>query len=83
MKKIIKVKAVKITEETVYIETPFIKLDSLHKLCNIAQTGGHAKMIINDGLVEVNGEICTCRGKKIKPGDSVRFEKTVYKIAEK
>lgn len=83
MKKVIKVRAVKTEEKTVYIDTPFIKLDSLLKLCDIAQTGGHAKILIQDGLIEVNGEICEQRGKKIKPGDSVRFEKTIYIIAAK
>lgn len=83
MKKVIKVRAVKTEEKTVTIETPFIKLDSLLKLCDIAQTGGHAKMLIQDGLVEVNGEVCDQRGKKIKPGDKVRFEKTVYTVEEK
>ncbi len=83
MKKVIKVKAVKIEEKTVYIETPFIKLDSFLKLCNVAQTGGHGKIIIQDGLIEVNGEECRQRGKKIKPGDKVRFENTVYSVKNK
>ncbi|MCD7827912.1 MAG: RNA-binding S4 domain-containing protein [Clostridiales bacterium] len=83
MKKIIKVKAVKKEEKTVYIDTPFIKLDAFLKLCDIAQTGGHGKMIIQDGLVEVNGEVCVQRGKKIKPGDRVRYENTIYSVEEK
>ena len=83
MKKVIKVKALKKTEETVYIDTPFIKLDSFLKLCNIAQTGGHGKILVQEGLIEVNGEVCFLRGKKLFPGDSVRFENTVYTVAEK
>lgn len=83
MKKVIKVKAIKREEKTVFIDPPFIKLDALLKLCDIAQTGGHAKILIQDGLVEVNGEVCDQRGKKIKAGDSIRFEDTVYVVQEK
>lgn len=83
MKKVIKVKAIKKENKTVYIDTDFIKLDSLLKLCDIAQTGGHAKIIIQDGAIEVNGEICEQRGRKIKPGDQVRFENTVYTVESK
>ena len=83
MKKIIKVKAIKKEEKVIKIDPPFIKLDSLLKLCDIAQTGGHAKILIQDGLVEVNGEICDQRGRKIKAGDKVRFEDTVWTVEEK
>ncbi|HZJ78550.1 MAG TPA: RNA-binding S4 domain-containing protein, partial [Clostridia bacterium] len=38
------------------IDTDFIKLDSFLKLCDAVQTGGHAKLVITDGLVKVNGE---------------------------
>lgn len=83
MKKVIKVKAIKKEERVIKIDPPFIKLDSLLKLCDIAQTGGHAKIIIQDGLVEVNGEICDQRGRKIKAGDKIRFEDTVWSVEEK
>ena len=83
MKKIIKIKAIKKEERVIKIDPPFIKLDSLLKLCDIAQTGGHAKIIIQDGLVEVNGEICDQRGRKIKAGDKIRFEDTVWSVEEK
>lgn len=49
----------------------FIKLDSLLKLAGIADTGGIAKLMIQDGEVSVNGEICTQRGKKIRAGDVI------------
>ena len=49
----------------------FIKLDSLLKLVGIADTGGIAKLMIQDGEVSVNGEICTQRGKKIRAGDVI------------
>ena len=51
MKKVIKVKAIKKENKTVYIDTDFIKLDSLLKLCDIAQTCGHAKILVLDGAV--------------------------------
>ncbi len=54
--KVIKVKAVKRQEKEIYIDTDFIKLDSALKLCDIAQTGGHAKILINEGEIFVNGE---------------------------
>ena len=49
----------------------FIKLDSLLKLAGIADTGGIAKLMIQDGEVSVNGEKCTQRGKKIRAGDVI------------
>ncbi|MBC5582324.1 RNA-binding S4 domain-containing protein [Anaerofilum sp. BX8] len=62
------------TQETVPIKTEFIKLDSLLKFANILSTGGEAKMAIQQGAVQVNGEVCTQRGKKLRPGDRVRIE---------
>ena len=59
------------SRETVSIETEFIKLDSLLKLANVVGSGGEAKIIIQEGEVLVNGEPCTMRGKKIRPGDVV------------
>ncbi|MEA4815094.1 hypothetical protein SDC9_143777 [bioreactor metagenome] len=55
----------------IYIKTEYIKLDSLLKLAGAVQTGGEAKMLINDGEVKVDGEVCTMRGKKIRPGNTV------------
>lgn len=57
--------------ETIEIHTPFIKLDALLKYAALVGTGGEAKTAVQDGLVAVNGEICTMRGKKIYPGDEV------------
>ncbi len=62
------------------IDTDFIKLDSFLKLCDAVQTGGHAKLVITDGLVKVNGEVCLQRGKKLRKGDFAEFENTVYEI---
>lgn len=58
-------------EEKVKISTEFIKLESLLKFAGIVETGGEGKVLIQAGGVRVNGEVCTMRGKKIRPGDSV------------
>ena len=60
-------------EETIQITTEFIKLDALLKFANVVMTGGEAKMIIQEGEVSVNGEVCTMRGKKIRVGDTVEI----------
>ena len=56
------------------ITTEFIKLQDLLKLANLVGTGGEAKIVIQEGEVSVNGEVCTMRGKKIRPGDMVAFD---------
>ena len=56
------------------ITTEFIKLQDLLKLANLVGTGGEAKIVIQNGDVSVNGEVCTMRGKKIRPGDMVSFD---------
>jgi ribosome-associated protein len=53
------------------IKTEFIKLDSLLKFAGLVDTGGEAKILIQEGQVLVNGEVCTMRGKKIRSGDTV------------
>ena len=67
--------------KTVVIHTEYIKLQDLLKFANLVETGGEAKEIIQGGGVSVNGEICTQRGKKIRPGDQVFFGKEVYTVA--
>lgn len=57
--------------EKITITTPFIKLDALLKYAGMTETGGSAKEIIAEERITVNGEICTARGKKIFPGDTV------------
>lgn len=53
------------------INTEFIKLDALLKFASLVGSGGEAKVLIQDGKVLVNGEVCTMRGKKIRSGDTV------------
>ncbi len=59
--------------ETVAIHTPYIKLQDLLKLANAVSSGGEAKVVIQDGQVSVNGALCTERGKKLRPGDTVDY----------
>ena len=66
--------------KSVEITTEYIKLQDLLKLASATSTGGEAKNVIQDGLVFVNGEVCTQRGKKIRPGDRVLFEKQEYQV---
>ena len=61
-------------KETVKIQTEFIKLDALLKFAGVMETGGEAKERIQAGEVRVNGETCTMRGKKLRPGDVVALE---------
>ena len=77
-----KIKA-KIAEKqhvTKKIDTDFIRLDAFLKFKGIAETGGQAKTFIQDGIVKVNGEVCTARGKKIHAGDTVSIFSVDYKI---
>ena len=57
--------------EKVKVAPPFIKLEQFLKFANVAETGGMAKMMIRDGIVTVNGEVCTMRGKKLYNNDVV------------
>ena len=59
--------------ETITITTEYIKLQDLLKLAGVVYTGGEAKVLIQEGAVTVNGEVCTQRGKKLRPGDAVRL----------
>lgn len=67
--------------ETIQITTEFIKLQDLMKLANLVGTGGEAKILILDGQVSVNGEVCLQRGRKIRPGDIVTFQNRDYTAA--
>lgn len=67
--------------ETVTIQTEFIKLDSFLKFCGAISTGGEAKIAIAEGEVQVNGEVCTMRGKKLQPGDTVTLDGESWQVA--
>ena len=61
-------------EETVQINTEYIKLQDLLKFAGVVDTGGMAKEVIQAGEVRVNGETCTMRGKKLRPGDVAELD---------
>lgn len=67
--------------EKVLITTEFIKLDSFLKYAGLTDTGGQAKEMVLEGMVKVNGEVCTMRGKKIRPGDVVETDGRRFEAA--
>ena len=64
----------------VTITTEYIKLQDLLKLADAVATGGEVKIRVQEGAVAVNGQVCTQRGKKIRPGDTVVYEKNEYGV---
>ena len=68
--------------EKIRIETEYIKLDSLLKFAAVVGTGGEAKYVISEGMVSVNGEVCTMRGKKLRPGDKVSFQGLDFEVVK-
>ena len=66
--------------EKIGINTEFIKMDSLLKYAGVCMTGGEAKSLIEEGFVKFNGEVCTMRGKKVRPGDEVSLGEDLLKI---
>ncbi len=77
----IKAKARPHKQEKIYIKTDFIQLQSFLKFIGIAETGGHAKELIQDEIIKVNGEVCTARGKKLRDGDTVSAFSVDYIIS--
>ncbi len=66
----------------IQITTEFIRLDALLKFAALVGTGGEAKYVIAEGLVKVNGEACTMRGKKLHEGDIVEFAGETVKVTK-
>lgn len=62
--------------DRIKIDSEYIKLQDLMKFCGLVGTGGEAKIVIQNGEVKVNGEVCTMRGKKLRTGDKVEFDGT-------
>lgn len=67
--------------ETITITTEFIKLQDLMKFADMVSSGGEAKVLIQEGEVSVNGEVCLQRGRKIRPGDIVSFQGGQYTVS--
>ena len=70
------------SEKNLSITTEFIKLESALKLANAVYSGGEAKEMIQNGEAKVNGQVCTMRGKKLRPGDTVEFMGCTYRITD-
>ena len=68
--------------QSLAIHTEFIKLQDALKYANLVYSGGEAKALIQEGQVKVNGEVCTMRGKKLRPGDKFEFMGNVCLICE-
>ena len=66
--------------KVIHIETEYIKLQDLLKFAAAVSTGGEAKILLQEGDVTVNGEVCTMRGKKIRPGDDVALRDEHYTV---
>lgn len=66
----------------IQITTEFIRLDALLKFAALVGTGGEAKYVIAEGLVKVNSEACTMRGKKLREGDIVEFAGETVKVTK-
>ena len=66
--------------EMIKITTEFIRLDSLLKLSGMVDTGGQAKVMIQNGEISVNGEPCLMRGKKLRPGDTVTCGEEQFQV---
>lgn len=67
-------------KKNVRIDTDFIRLDAFLKLCDGVQSGGHAKAVVQNGEVRVNGEICLQRGKKLRAGDTAEYNNMICTV---
>lgn len=76
----IKLKPVKKEHQEFILKGEYIRLDDLLKNVSVVNTGGHAKIVIQNGEVKVNNEICTMRGKKLRSGDFVEYEHIIYDV---
>ncbi len=65
----------------IIIRDEFIKLGQALKLCGAVGSGVEAKVFINEGLVKVNDEVCTQRGRKLFAGDRIEYKNTQYTIS--
>ena len=66
--------------KNITISGEYIKLDSLLKYASLVSSGGEAKILIKEGNIFVNGEVCLNRGKKVRSGDLVRFGKDILRV---
>ena len=66
--------------EKIAIDEAYIRLDQLMKYAGLCSSGGRAKYLIQNGEVQFNGEVCTMRGKKIRPGDTVTYQDRTVEV---
>ncbi len=67
--------------EIITISEEYVRLDNLMKYSGLCNSGGRAKYLIQNGEVSLNGEVCTMRGKKIRPGDQVEYNGRTVEVA--
>lgn len=75
------VKKVDSSPKPLKIQTEFIKLEAALKYASLTETGGEAKIVILEGRVTVNDEVCMMRGKKLYPGDVFAFDGQKFVIS--
>ncbi len=68
--------------EKLSIDSEFIRLQDLLKFSGLCATGGMAKIVIQNGEVKVNGEVCTMRGKKLRGGDTAEYEGNIIEVEQ-
>ena len=66
--------------EIIHLKEDYIKLGQALKAAGLVQSGVDAKFVIQDGLVKVNGQVETRRGKKLIVGDVINFDGKTIKI---
>lgn len=64
----------------IHLKDEYIKLGQALKAAGLADSGVDAKIHIQDGLVRVNGEVETRRGKKLVAGDKIEYNGNIVKI---
>lgn len=62
------------------IHTEYITLGQALKLANLTSSGVESKIVIAEGEVKVNGEVETCRGKKLRDGDSFSYDQETFVV---
>lgn len=70
------------TPEKIEITTEFIRLDAFLKFAAVVATGGEAKLLVQEGGVKLNGEVCLQRTRKIRPGDTIEAGAQHFVVGE-
>ena len=70
-------------KENIAITTDFITMDKLLKFSGVADTGGQAFLMVEDGIIKLNGKLVTEKRKKVFPGDVVNIDEQIELIVSK